>query len=233
MFTVKRKHQTLGGILKLHETLYAKLYTSIIVSTQKCGYLSFDIFTLGTIGIFVFSFLLNMIPFAGPSNLFIAANISILFHADPILIGTLVALGASVAKTIHYFIIFFVRRYMGEQKVVRIEKFGKKVMKYKMLAIFVVAATPIPDEPVIIPLGLARYSPVRFFVSYFAGKFGVAVPGAYFGQVGFVIVGSIIGDVWLIILSVALTVAVTVVMLKWDIDEILRRVRNVATGLRR
>ena len=195
--------------------------------------MSFDILTLGIIGIFVISFGLNIIPFAGPSNLFIAVNVSILFHADPILIGLLVALGASVAKTIHYFVMFFIRRYISEQKSVRIEKFGKKILKYKMLAIFIVAATPIPDEPVIIPLGLARYSPIRFFVSYFAAKLAVAVPGAYFGQVGEVIVGSLIGDVWLIILSVALTVAVTVVMLKWDIDEILRRVRNVTTGLRR
>ena len=52
------------------------------------------------------SFGLNLIPFAGPSNLFIASNFALILNVgDPVTLvalGFLVALGATLAKSIHY-----------------------------------------------------------------------------------------------------------------------------------
>lgn len=39
------------------------------------------------------------------------------------------------------------------------------------MGVFTAAATPIPDDIVYIPLGLAKYSPVKFASVLFVGKF--------------------------------------------------------------
>ena len=49
--------------------------------------------------------------------------------------------------------------------------FQKLVKRYGGSAAFVAAATPIPDDLVYIPLGLAKYNPKRFFVATLSGKF--------------------------------------------------------------
>ena len=51
------------------------------------------------------------------------------------------------------------------------EPFQKLVKRYGGSAAFVAAATPIPDDLVYIPLGLAKYNPKRFFVATLLGKF--------------------------------------------------------------
>jgi membrane protein DedA with SNARE-associated domain len=43
--------------------------------------------------------------------------------------------------------------------------------KYGWLGAFLAALTPIPDELVYIPLGIAKYSPWRFASAIFSGKF--------------------------------------------------------------
>ncbi len=48
--------------------------------------------------------------------------------------------------------------------------FQKLVKRYGGSAAFVAAATPIPDDLVYIPLGLAKYNPKRFFVATLPGK---------------------------------------------------------------
>ena len=48
--------------------------------------------------------------------------------------------------------------------------FQRLVKKYGAAAAFVAAATPIPDDLVYVPLGLAKYNPRRFFISTLLGK---------------------------------------------------------------
>ena len=43
--------------------------------------------------------------------------------------------------------------------------------RYGWLGAFIAALTPIPDDLVYIPLGLAKYSPWKFATAIFAGKF--------------------------------------------------------------
>ena len=61
--------------------------------------------------------------------------------------------------------------------------FERLVKRYGAAAAFIAAATPIPDDLVYIPLGLAKYNPKRFFLATFAGKVVlsyVVVVGSYF-----------------------------------------------------
>jgi ABC-type bacteriocin/lantibiotic exporter with double-glycine peptidase domain len=60
------------------------------------------------LGVLLGSFILNLIPFAGPSNLLIASNAALLVNTDPFTLGFLVAFGSASAKFIHYVVTFFV-----------------------------------------------------------------------------------------------------------------------------
>ena len=48
--------------------------------------------------------------------------------------------------------------------------FERLVKRYGAGAAFFAAATPIPDDLVYVPLGLAKYNPKRFFIATLTGK---------------------------------------------------------------
>ena len=181
-------------------------------------------------GVLLTSFALNMIPFAGPSNLLIASNAALFVEADPFTIGFLVALGAACAKLVHYFVTFFVGGLMGQKRREHLNAVASKLKGWASLALFVVAATPLPDEPVIIPLGLLKYNPVKFFLAYFAGKFVITVLGAYLGVLGHGILVPLISNEVLTATSIISTAILTIVLLKVDVWKIVERIVKRRAG---
>jgi membrane protein DedA with SNARE-associated domain len=176
------------------------------------------------LGVLLVSFGITMIPFASPSNLLVASSAALLVDSDPLSIGVLVALGATSAKLIHYTISFFVGQHVGEKRRKRLEAAAAKTRRWAALAVFVAAVTPIPDDPVIIPLGLMKYSPARFAVFYFAGKALVTVIGAFLGGFGEQLLSGYVSQVVLAIISIALTITITVVLLKIDLSQITEKI---------
>lgn len=179
---------------------------------------------LGFVGLFWASFLFNIIPFAGPSNLLIAANISLLVEYDPVTIGLAVALGAATAKSIHYVVTFFLSGFIGQDRRKRLNATAMRLNKWAMIAVFVVAATPVPDEPVIVPLGILKYNPVKLFASYFAGKLLIAALGAYLARLGQNMFAGILSSEAMIAISIVLTVVLTILLFKVDIVELAERI---------
>jgi membrane protein DedA with SNARE-associated domain len=176
-------------------------------------------------GILLTSFLLNIIPFAGPSNLFIASNIALkMSSVDPLTIGLFVAVGSASAKFIHYMVMFFAGKHIGEKRRERLDAAAPKLKKWAFLALFVVAATPLPDEPVIIPLGLIRYNPGKLFLAYFSGKLLIGVIGAYLGVFTHEVFTSMIDENALMIVSIVVTVIITIVLLKVDMMKLAERI---------
>jgi membrane protein DedA with SNARE-associated domain len=176
-------------------------------------------------GILLTSFLLNIIPFAGPSNLFIASNIALkMSSVDPLTIGLFVAVGSASAKFIHYMVMFFAGKHIGEKRRERLDAAAPKLKKWAFLALFVVAATPLPDEPVIIPLGLIRYNPGKLFLAYFSGKLLIGVIGAYLGVFTHEVFTSMIDENALMIVSIVVTVVITIVLLKVDVMKLAERI---------
>lgn len=177
--------------------------------------------------IFGLGFGFNLIPFAGPSNLLIASNAAIALGSTDtttlILVGILTAFGASLAKGIHYMVTFFVSGHLSQKRQAKLNTDAAIVKRWASPLLYLVAATPLPDEPVVIPLGLMKYSPLKFFGAYFLGKLTIAVAGAF--------LGNIAGDFLLnwfnpeesfivsIVVSVVLTVVITVILLKVDLNK--------------
>jgi len=170
------------------------------------------------------SFGLNLIPFAGPSNLLIATNAALLVDADPFFIGFIVAIGSASAKFIHYLVTFFLSGFLGEERRKRLDATGVKLRRWAFLALFAVAATPLPDEPVVIPLGLLKYSPVKFYVVYFAGKLLITVIGAYLAKFSQGLLAPWMSQEVLMVASIILTIVVTIIMLKVDVGKIAEKI---------
>jgi membrane protein DedA with SNARE-associated domain len=174
--------------------------------------------------VFLTSFGFNLIPFAGPSNLLIASTAAIsLGNTDPatlVLIGVFIALGAASAKGIHYMVTFFVSRHLSQKRQARLDADAAKVKRWAMPLLFLVAATPLPDEPVVIPLGLMKYSPAKFFLSYFLGKLIISVAGAFLGMEAINLFSGWLSPEVLIAISIILTVAITVILLKVDLGKL-------------
>lgn len=184
--------------------------------------------------IFLTGFAFNLIPFAGPSNLLIASTAAIgLGNADVtslVIIGFLIALGAALAKGIHYMVTFFVSGRLSQKRQERLNADSNKIKKWAFPLLFAVAATPLPDEPIVIPLGLMKYSPTKFFLAYFLGKLTISVAGAFIGQEA-----STLFSGWLtpeqmfvisIVVSIILTVVITIILLKVDIGKLSEKYLN-------
>jgi membrane protein DedA with SNARE-associated domain len=86
------------------------------------------------------------------------------------ILALLSAVTATIAKQIIFYISYGGRRIINEKTRKKIRPFERLVTRYGATAAFIAAATPIPDDLVYVPLGLAKYNPKRFFIATLAGK---------------------------------------------------------------
>lgn len=178
--------------------------------------------------IFLVALGFNLIPFLGPSNLFIASTAAIsVVNPDVgtlVTIGFLIALAASLAKGVYYVVTFFVSKHLSEKNRQRLDAEAVKVKPWAFLLLYLAAATPIPDEPVVIPLGLMKYNPAKFFSAYFLGKITITVAGAFLGGWVETNFSSWLSQDAMIVLSIVLTIIVTVIMFKVDVGKWLDKI---------
>jgi len=112
----------------------------------------------------------SLIPFVPLPGFLLLATMSVGNEYDLHILALLSAITATVAKQIIFFVSFSGRRIMNEKTRKRIRPFERLVKKYGAAAAFFAAATPIPDDIIFVPLGLAKYNPKRFFVATLTGK---------------------------------------------------------------
>jgi uncharacterized membrane protein YdjX (TVP38/TMEM64 family) len=177
--------------------------------------------------LFFTAFGLNLIPFAGPSNLLIASTAAIsITNADPatlIIIGFTIALAAALAKGIYYMVTFFVSGHLSEKRQAKLDADAVKIKHWAFPLLFLAAATPIPDEPVVIPLGLMKYSPAKFFTAYFLGKLTITVAGAFFGSLVGGLFSTWFSPAVMVIISIVLTIVITIILLKVDLGKLAEK----------
>jgi membrane protein DedA with SNARE-associated domain len=112
----------------------------------------------------------SLIPFVPLPGFLLLATMSVGNEYDLHVLALLSAITATVAKQIIFFVSFTGRRIMNEKTRKRMRPFERLVKKYGAAAAFVAAATPMPDDIIFVPLGLAKYNPKRFFVATLTGK---------------------------------------------------------------
>ena len=125
---------------------------------------------VGYIGLALVSFIGSLIPFVPVPSFILLATMSVGGQFDIHILALISALTATIAKQIIFYASYGGRRMISEKTKKRMKPFQKLVKRYGGAAAFVAAATPIPDDMVYIPLGLAKYNPKKFFVATLLGK---------------------------------------------------------------
>jgi len=125
---------------------------------------------VGYLGLGLVNFFGSLIPFIPLPGFLLLASMSIGDQFNIHLLVLISALTATVAKQIIFYVSYEGRHILNEKTRKRMRPFERLVKRYGAAAAFVAAATPIPDDLVYVPLGLAKYNPKRFFIATFTGK---------------------------------------------------------------
>jgi len=126
---------------------------------------------VGYLGLTIVSFFGSLIPFVPIPSFVLVATMAVGEQFDIHVLVIIAALTSTAAKQIIFYVSYGGRKIISEKTKKRMLPFQKLVKRYGGSAAFVAAATPIPDDLVYIPLGLAKYNPKRFFVATLLGKF--------------------------------------------------------------
>ena len=187
---------------------------------------------VGYLGLAIVSFFGSLIPFVPIPSFVLVATMAVGEQFDIHILVIVAALTSTAAKQIIFYISYGGRKIISEKTKQRMKPFQKLVKRYGGSAAFVAAATPIPDDLVYIPLGLAKYNPKRFFVATLLGKivlYYVIVLISHY--MGLSLLEPILQDIedplpvyiGIIILGLAMTITV-ILLLRLNWERILSRV---------
>ena len=187
---------------------------------------------VGYLGLAIVSFFGSLIPFVPIPSFVLVATMAVGEQFDIHILVIIAALTSTAAKQIIFYISYGGRKIISEKTLKRMKPFQKLVKRYGGSAAFVAAATPIPDDLVYIPLGLAKYNPKRFFVATLLGKivlyYAIVLISHY---MGLSLLEPILQDIedplpvyiGIIILGLAMTIVV-ILLLRLNWERVLSRV---------
>jgi len=187
---------------------------------------------VGYLGLAIVSFFGSLIPFVPIPSFVLVATMAVGDQFDIHILVIIAALTSTAAKQIIFYVSYGGRKIISEKTKKRMKPFQKLVKRYGGSAAFFAAATPIPDDLVYIPLGLAKYNPKRFFVATLLGKivlYYVIVLISHY--MGLSLLEPILQDIedplpvyiGIIILGLAMTITV-ILLLRLNWERILSRV---------
>jgi membrane protein DedA with SNARE-associated domain len=112
----------------------------------------------------------SLVPFVPLPGFLLLATMSVGDQYDLHVLALVSAVTATVAKQIIFYVSYGGRKIIKEKTRKRMRPFERLIKRYGAGAAFFAAATPIPDDLVYVPLGLAKYNPKRFFIATLTGK---------------------------------------------------------------
>ena len=135
-------------------------FVDLFPFTPEVGYLSLSLV----------NFFGSLVPFVPLPGFLLLATMSVGDQFNLHLLALLSAFTATAAKQIIFYVSYGGRKIINEKTRKRMRPFERLVKRYGAGAAFFAAATPIPDDLVYVPLGLAKYNPKRFFIATLTGK---------------------------------------------------------------
>ncbi|RLF16023.1 MAG: hypothetical protein DRJ97_02240 [Thermoprotei archaeon] len=172
----------------------------------------------GYLGAFLSAFLSHLVPFiAIPYLAMVWLLVVTVPSLNPLLIGVLSGLGAGLGKISSYYIGAGGYRVVSENRRKELEALRGLVKDYAALLAFLASATPLPDDVVLIAIGMIRYPLWKYLVSTVAGKIvlcsAVSLAASEFTEVIGLLVGAEGG--WRsTLIAIAVMLAFTYVVLK-------------------
>ena len=138
---------------------------------EMLSFFDFGYEEYGYIGILIITFFASIILFIPVPYFPVLFTAGINQNLDPHLVSLSSALGAVIAKLIIFYVSYYGRNILSSKTKKRMLPLQRLLSKYGWPGAFAAALTPIPDDLVYIPLGLAKYNPAKFAIATFAGKF--------------------------------------------------------------
>ena len=125
---------------------------------------------VGYLSLSLVNFFGSLVPFIPLPGFLLLATMSVGDQFNLHVLALLSAITATAAKQIIFYVSYGGRKIINEKTRKRMRPFERLVKRYGAAAAFFAAATPIPDDLVYVPLGLAKYNPKRFFIATLTGK---------------------------------------------------------------
>ncbi len=186
----------------------------------------------GFIGVFLISFIGTasiLIPIPYTLVIFWMAARS---GMTPIVIIISAAAGSSLGETVGYLIGYSAKSVVGQKRQKKLNSMLKVLLKHKNiwpLIVFLFALTPLPDDLLFIPLGLARFNFLRIFIPCLIGKTVMLTILVYLGKYINFVVGSFVGEnnflmgILFTIITIILLIATIFVIWKIDWEKFLNK----------
>lgn len=187
----------------------------------------------GYLGVFLISFIGALsIFFPIPYTLVIyalGASSSLNIH----LLALTSGLGSAMGEVSGYLLGYYGGKVISEERKRKMDYMMKIFNRYGAVAVFLFALTPLPDDLLFIPLGIARYKFVKVFVPCFFGKLLMSYILAYSGRQSFKFIQTVFGEAgWLsVIISILLLIAIIIAVLKIDWEKVFEK--YVAKGTKK
>jgi membrane protein YqaA with SNARE-associated domain len=137
---------------------------------------------------------------------------------NPLLLGIVCGIGSTIGEASAYLVGMGGRKVIEGRYEERLESAKRLIQRYGAAIIFLFALLPLPDDVILIPLGVLRYDLKKALTAAFLGKVTMCTIVAYAGRFSYTIVkdifesGGILGGV----ASVALLVIILVAMMRID-----------------
>lgn len=145
----------------------------------------------GYAGTFIIGLLGNAVPFLPVPYLVPIFLLSTILN--PLWVAISVGIGASFGKCVSYLIGRGGWRMLGEKRQRELECFSTLLGKYGAVAVYLFASLPLPDDIIVIPFGMMKYSFKRFFAALILGKLTLGLIVAYTASYSFEIAKIFLG----------------------------------------
>lgn len=180
----------------------------------------------GAFGTFLISLVGNAIPYSTVPYLFFIAALGAGTESvvDRALLTILGGVGAALGKVAVYYMGRTASTVLSDATRHNLELFSSLFRRSVFIATFIFAALPLPDDLLYIPLGIARYNIVYFFLAVVLGKMVITGMAVFFGSTVVALMASAYSMNWLLSLSVGVsaTIVATLVIVKMDWQKILK-----------
>jgi membrane protein DedA with SNARE-associated domain len=144
---------------------------------------------------------------------------------NPLILGLVSGLGATIGELSSYGVGLASRRALNPDQITRLEKVKNLLTKYGPLTIILFAITPLPDDVLLVPLGMIGYDIKVLVLSVWVGKTILATFLAFAGFYGIDYFSTLFeaGGWYSVLISLILVLAITIALLKVDWEKIIDR----------
>ncbi|TFG96922.1 hypothetical protein E4H12_09915 [Candidatus Thorarchaeota archaeon] len=112
------------------------------------------------------------------------------FLFDPVAVGLVAGLGATIGEMTGYLLGFGGSRFIEESQRNAFSRYIEERPRATPFLIWFLAISPLPDDFVILPLGAAKYPWWKVAIPQFVGKSMFMIVAAWFGRISFETIGD-------------------------------------------